>query len=94
MQQVVHYSLHFLFPFLIAYVFFKDNWKVAGLIMVLTIFIDIDHLFATPIFDSARCSICFHPIHSLWAIVIYLTMLFFKKLRVILDCLSLNSKYF
>ena len=33
--------------------------------------VDLDHLFATPIFQSNRCSIGFHPLHSYYAIAVY-----------------------
>lgn len=45
--------------------------------------VDVDHLFATPIFDPDRCSIGFHPLHSYWAIAVYVALLFFKKTRII-----------
>ena len=45
--------------------------------------IDVDHLFAVPIFDPNRCSINFHPLHTYWALGIYVALLFFRKTRVI-----------
>ena len=45
--------------------------------------IDLDHLLATPIFEPNRCSINFHPMHSSFAIGIYLVMLIPKKTRVL-----------
>jgi hypothetical protein len=39
--------------------------------MVGTIAIDLDHLLADPIFASDRCSIGFHPLHTLWAGIVY-----------------------
>lgn len=43
--------------------------------MLATIAIDLDHLLATPIFDPNRCSIGFHPLHTLWAAAIYAALL-------------------
>ncbi|WP_231372727.1 DUF6122 family protein [Aureivirga sp. CE67] len=83
LQPIVHYSLHFLVPGLIAYIFFRKNWKQAWLIMILTMLVDLDHLFATPIFAPGRCSINFHPLHSYYAIAFYFGMLFFPKLRIV-----------
>jgi len=51
--------------------------------MLATMLVDLDHLLATPIFDSNRCSIGFHPLHSYYAIGIYCIMLVFPKSRVI-----------
>ncbi len=45
--------------------------------------IDLDHLLTTPIFEPNRCSINFHPMHSSFAIGIYLVMLIPKKTRVL-----------
>ena len=80
---IIHYGLHFIFPLLIAYVFFKEKWKLVYLIFLATMLVDLDHLFSTPIFDSNRCSINFHPLHSYWAIGIYTAGLFWKKTRII-----------
>lgn len=82
-RNVIHYSLHFLFPGVLAYIFFPVIWKKAWLIMILTMLIDLDHLLATPIFAPDRCSINFHPLHTYYAAAIYFLMLFFKKTRIL-----------
>lgn len=51
--------------------------------MLAAYLIDLDHLLATPIFDPARCSIGFHPLHSYYAIGIYLILSFIPKTRII-----------
>lgn len=51
--------------------------------MLATMLVDLDHLLATPVFDACRCSIGFHPGHSLPAIILYLLLLFPAKTRVI-----------
>ncbi|MFI8377909.1 DUF6122 family protein [Leeuwenhoekiella sp. NPDC079379] len=83
LQTVIHYSLHFIAPGLIAWVFFRKNWKKAWLIMLLTMAVDLDHLMANPVFDPNRCSINFHPLHTYWAIAIYLVLVIFPKTRVV-----------
>lgn len=75
----VHYFLHLIFPVFIARVFFRENWKKAYLIMLATMLVDADHLFATPLFDSNRCSIGFHPLHSYYAIALYFLGTLFLK---------------
>ncbi|MFC5281916.1 DUF6122 family protein [Pedobacter alpinus] len=105
MQNLIHYTLHLIFPALIAYVFFRKEWKKAYFILLCTLLIDIDHLFANPIFAANRCSIGFHPLHSLYIIPVYIGLLFFKKpLRIVaigllfhlftdfIDCLFIFSK--
>jgi len=80
---MIHYGIHLGLPLLIALVFFKSNWKTAYLIMLLGLFIDLDHLLAHPIFDPNRCSINFHPLHSYYAMPVYLGLAIFKKTRII-----------
>lgn len=83
LQTLVHYSMHLLVPGLIAYVFFRKEWKKAWLIMLATMLVDVDHVLATPIFDPNRCGINFHPLHTYWAIAVYVVLLFFRKTRII-----------
>ena len=78
-----HYGLHFVFPALMAWVFFRENWKKVWLILIFTMLIDLDHLLANPIFDPHRCSINFHPLHTYYAASGYILLLFFKKTRVV-----------
>jgi hypothetical protein len=79
MQTFIHYFLHFGFPAVIAYVFFKSLWKKAYLILIATMLVDLDHLLATPIFMANRCSINFHPLHTYYAMVFYVVLLFFPR---------------
>lgn len=83
LQPVLHYGIHFLLPLLVAFIFFKSKWKYAYIIMIGTMLIDLDHLLATPIFDTNRCSINFHPLHSYFAIAIYLLLIIPKKTRLL-----------
>ncbi len=83
MQHFVHYFLHFGFPAIVAFVFFKDDWKKAYLIFLLTMLVDLDHVFASPIFEQNRCSINFHPLHTYWAIGVYILLLFHPKTRLV-----------
>jgi hypothetical protein len=76
LQVLIHYSLHFIAPGLLAWFLFKDNWLLAWGIMIATMLVDLDHLLARPIFDSSRCSIGFHPLHSYPAIAFYGLLLF------------------
>lgn len=80
---IIHYSLHFLFPLAIAYIFFKDKWKTVYFIFLASMLVDLDHLLANPIFAENRCSINFHPLHTYYAMAIYFVGLFFKKTRIL-----------
>lgn len=79
----LHYGMHFLLPGLLAYMFFKQKWKKAWLILIATMLIDVDHLVATPIFDATRCSINYHPLHTYYALVVYVILFIIPKTRIV-----------
>jgi hypothetical protein len=79
MQVFLHYFLHFGFPLFIALVFFRKDWKRAYLILIATMLVDLDHLVANPIYQANRCSINFHPLHTYYAMMVYVILLFFRK---------------
>ncbi|MGM0580380.1 MAG: DUF6122 family protein [Bacteroidota bacterium] len=83
LATVIHYSLHFVAPLGIAYLYSPKNWKNAYLVLIGTMLVDLDHLLASPIFDPDRCSIGFHPLHSYYAILIYFFLLFPKRSRLV-----------
>ena len=78
-QTVIHYFLHFGMPLMVAYIFFRDDYKRVYLILLATMLVDLDHLLATPIFSPNRCSINFHPLHTYYAMAAYAAMLFLPK---------------
>ena len=75
--------MHFIAPGVIAYIFFNNLWKRVWFIFILTMFVDLDHLLSFPIFNDARCSINYHPLHSYYAIGFYIVLLLFPKTRII-----------
>jgi len=75
LRPIIHYSLHLAMPFALGKLFWKEMWWKAGLIMMGMMIIDLDHLLAEPIFDSGRCSVGFHPLHTLWAGGVYIGLL-------------------
>lgn len=83
MQSLVHYGIHFGLPLIVALVFFKRFWLKAYGMMLLGMLIDLDHLLADPIFDPNRCSINFHPLHSYYAMALYIVLLIPKPTRII-----------
>lgn len=80
-RMMLHYGMHFILPFLIALIFYRERWLPAGLVMFAANFVDLDHLLADPIFDPGRCSIGFHLLHSYYAIAIYFLLLLIPRLR-------------
>ncbi len=89
-QTGIHYGLHFLAPGGIAYLFYRDRWKFAWLILVSTMLVDLDHLLADPIFDPNRCSVGFHLLHSYAAIAVYTVLCLFAKRGSVLQLLSIG----
>ena len=82
LRPLIHYGIHFALPLAIAFAFFpKNRWGVA-LLLLAGMAIDLDHLWADPIFDPNRCSIGFHVLHSYAAIAGYAALLFFRKTRL------------
>lgn len=71
---MLHIALHFLVPLLVAAVFYRERWQHAAFILIATMMVDLDHLLADPIYDPTRCSIGFHPLHTLPAIVLYVAL--------------------
>ncbi len=50
--------------------------------MTASLVIDLDHLLADPIYDPGRCSIGFHPLHTVWALAVYGALLIPSRLRI------------
>ncbi|KQC28585.1 DUF6122 family protein [Flagellimonas eckloniae] len=83
LRFTIHYGIHLIVPILIGFVFFKDKRIRITLILLAGMLIDVDHLWANPIFDPNRCSINFHPLHSFWAILVYCVLPFFRQTRIV-----------
>ncbi len=78
-----HIALHFLAPAIVVATFFRQRWQYAYVLMMATMLVDIDHLFAVPIYDPNRCSIGFHPLHQPWFIAAYFVLCFVPKTRLV-----------
>ncbi|PRX48022.1 DUF6122 family protein [Salegentibacter salegens] len=107
MQSFTHYFLHFIAIGAIAWFYDKKNWKKNWLILLATMAVDLDHVFAEPLFDPMRCGISYHPLHSQLAILTYFLGMIFTKNKVLrlifigllfhmltdfIDCLWMFSK--
>ena len=79
----LHLIAHIAVPAAVALLFFRDRWKQAWLIMVLAMVIDVDHLLADPVYDPNRCSLGFHPLHSLPAAAGYGLLLAWPAARIL-----------
>ena len=100
----LHLGLHALIPALLAWLLFRERFLWATCWLLAGWAIDIDHLLATPIYSAGRCSLGFHPLHTLPAILLYATLLVAKPLRLLglgllihialdgIDCLRMACK--
>ncbi|MEQ9104573.1 MAG: DUF6122 family protein [Rhodothermales bacterium] len=68
---MLHIALHFLIPMFVAALFYRGRWQNTVFILIATMLVDLDHLLANPIYDPTRCSIGFHPLHTIPAIIVY-----------------------
>lgn len=68
---MLHIVLHFVVPLLVALSFYLRRWRKVTFILIATMLVDLDHLLADPIYDPERCSIGFHPLHTIPAIALY-----------------------
>ena len=74
---MAHIALHFAVPWLLAVVIDKDRRLQTWLILVGTMAVDLEHLQAEPIYDPSRCSIGFHPLHTVPMVGVYTLMMTF-----------------
>lgn len=70
-QSLIHYGFHFIVPLVFIVIVYRRRWFTSYLIVLSTMLVDLDHLFADPIYDPARCSIGFHPLHTMPMMVLY-----------------------
>ena len=61
-------------PVVAAVMAYRPAWRSAALLMLATMVVDVDHLIADPIYDAARCSIGFHPLHTVGPIAFYVIL--------------------
>jgi Family of unknown function (DUF6122) len=82
-MAILHIFLHIAIPGTVAGLVYTNKWMTSWLVMMSAMLIDLDHLLADPIFDPHRCSIGFHPLHSMTAIIFYALLLWVPKLRIL-----------
>ena len=78
-QQITHLAGHTLLPIAISYAGYGSLWKSSAKIMIASNIVDVDHLSAKPIYNPNRCSLEFHPLHSLPMMGLYSAMLFIDE---------------
>ncbi|MGQ0698600.1 MAG: DUF6122 family protein [Panacagrimonas sp.] len=79
----LHLLLHGLVPLAVALIFFRTRWRQAFVWMLAGWLIDADHLLAEPVYAPNRCSIGFHPLHTLPAIAVYGSLSLIPQTRLL-----------
>ncbi len=82
-RSASHLLLHVLVPGAVAWVFFRRQWRRAWLVMLATMLVDLDHLLAQPVYEPNRCSIGFHPLHTVPAILGYVLLTLPRPARLV-----------
>ena len=83
LRPLLHLALHIAVPGVVAAIWFRDRWFRAWLWMLAGWLIDLDHLLADPIYAPGRCSIGFHPLHTLPATVAYAVLAAWRPTRLL-----------
>lgn len=78
---MLHIVLHFALPPLLALLAKTRTWVPACAWLLAGLVIDVDHLLATPVYESGRCSMGFHPLHTWPALLIYIVLTAYKPTR-------------
>ena len=71
---MIHLALHVVVPLIVALLFYRERWPSTLVVLLATMMVDVDHLLADPIYDPERCSIGFHPLHTLPAVAVYVAL--------------------
>lgn len=82
-RAVIHLALHIIVPGVVAGLFYRRRWLHAWLWMLAGWLIDLDHLLADPIYAPGRCSIGFHPLHTMPAVALYSVMTIPMRTRLL-----------
>lgn len=82
LRPVIHYGIHFAVPLIIAGTIYRKRFLYVAIVLTGGILIDIDHLWATPLFDPNRCSVGYHTFHQWPFIALYLLLAVWPKTRI------------
>ncbi len=81
MNLLIHIISNLVLIAIISFFDKKTPFKKIFLLVILSNFIDLDHIVANPVYDPSRCSINFHPLHSWYLFPVYLVGIFLKKYK-------------
>jgi hypothetical protein len=79
----LHLVLHLVVPALVARGLGGARWLRVFLLLQVAWLIDLDHLLASPVYDPSRCSIGFHPLHTLPAAIGYGLLVLPRPTRIV-----------
>lgn len=70
-------------PLALARIVYYKRWLVVWGILMAGMLIDLDHLLADPVYDPQRCGVGFHPLHSGFAIGLYVLAVTHPRTRLL-----------
>ncbi|UXI70692.1 DUF6122 family protein [Tahibacter amnicola] len=80
-RPTVHIVLHVVVPWAVAWWGYRSRWRQCWLWLLVGWLIDVDHLLAESTYVPDRCSIGFHPLHTVPAAVAYLGLTAWQRTR-------------
>lgn len=83
LRPFLHYGIHFAVPLIVALTYYRNNFGRALVVLFCGILIDIDHFWATPLFDPNRCSVGYHTLHQWPFIVLYVLLAVWPRTRLV-----------
>jgi hypothetical protein len=83
LRPVLHIVLHLVVPGIAARLCWARRPLRAWSVMIATMLVDLDHLLAETVYDPARCSLGFHPLHTWPALALYLAATAWRPSRLI-----------
>jgi hypothetical protein len=103
LRPIVHLALHVAVPAIVAWFAYpKQRWRAFAWLLAGWL-IDVDHLFANPVYAPGRCSLGFHPLHTTAAVLAYVLLLLPRRTRLLaigllihigldgIDCLAMRG---
>jgi hypothetical protein len=80
---IIHLALHLLVPAAIALGLYRKRALPVFALLMAGMLIDVDHLLADPVYDPGRCSMGFHPLHTLPAVAVYAGLCIPRMTRIV-----------
>jgi hypothetical protein len=75
--------MHIAVPAVLVAVCYRKRWWQSYVMLMLGMIVDVDHLLANPVYDSLRCSMGFHPLHTWPFVLVYIVLCLVPRTRLL-----------